>query len=65
MEEGPKFDSQELALTRWQRFKDGFAEVFKQIASSDLNLGEGRARASIVPSEYIDIPDYPLIDDAI
>ena len=40
-----------------------FRLVGRQLALSDQNPHEGRLRGSIIPSEYIDVPDTPPIHD--
>lgn len=48
------------------RFIEGLKITANQIAASDLNLGEGKLRGSVMPDKYIAVPDYPpMHDDAI
>lgn len=37
--------------------------VSHQLAVSDQNPHEGRLRSSIMPSEYIEIPEHPPVHD--
>jgi hypothetical protein len=47
-------------------FIAGINFVRHQLATSDQNPHEGRLRGSVMPAEYIEVPDYPpLHDDTI
>lgn len=37
--------------------------VRHQLTSADLNLHEGRLRGSVMPFDYMQISDYPPIND--
>lgn len=39
--------------------------VAHQLATADLNPHEGKLRSSVMPSENIEIPDYPPVHDDI
>jgi hypothetical protein len=40
------------------RFMTGLRIVGRTMSTADLNPHEGRLRASLMPAEYMDIPDF-------